>query len=82
MSNITDAGGGQSLAKTIKSVQLHVAQQIEGAVRGFVSAEDKHYKVALTLTELGVLIQGKKTNKLVPFTNIQGIDFGKAEESC
>lgn len=66
----------------IIAITMHVGQHIEGRVLNFVSVKDKAYRVELTQTEKGVRIQGKITNKLIPFANLQSVEYGQTEESC
>lgn len=59
--------------KEIQSIRLHVPQQVEGSPRGSISAVN-NVKLEFVLP-LGVLVTGKITNVLVPFSNIQGVYF-------
>lgn len=60
-------------SETILAIQMHAPQRIEGKVLGFAHAEA--LGLTMEIVEKGVRIRGPKTNKLVPFANIQGIDF-------
>lgn len=71
------------IGDNVTGMQLHVAQNITGQVRGHVAAGKAEIK--MTLTEYGVLITGlngryKGTTKLVPFGNIQSINFNDPNE--
>lgn len=57
----------------ILSVSLHVAQNIGGQVAGTINAE-KHF-IDIEETDRGVLFTKKGCRKLVPWSNIQGIDY-------
>lgn len=59
--------------KKVVRITLHVGQQITGTVR--TSVDTDLHKAKMTLTDAGVLIDGHMTKKLIPFSNIQGIDF-------
>lgn len=59
--------------KEILSLNLHVGQFVSGQMCTNVNA-DKH-KVVMTLTPVGVEIIGSQTDKIIPFSNIQGIDY-------
>lgn len=72
------------LGENVTGMQLHVAQNITGQVRGHVDAAKAEIK--MTFCEYGVLITGlrgqyKGTSKLVPFGNIQSINFNTPEEN-
>lgn len=60
-------------AEEILSITLHVGQFVEGQVATNINVDK--YKVALTLTDLGVRMRGEHTNSLIPFSNIQAIAF-------
>lgn len=55
------------------SIDLRDAQSIEGLVIRFVNADSSNVK--LTQEDKGIRVRGKKTNKLVPFSNIRSIDY-------
>lgn len=57
----------------IIALNLHVGQHITGNVRTSVNAV-KH-EVVMSLSEIGVVVIGKDTHKLIPYSNVQGIDF-------
>lgn len=63
----------EGLIKII-AISSHAAQLITGNVRGHIHGE----KAGVTLTfdedGDGVWVRGKQTNKLIPFSNIQGLD--------
>lgn len=61
----------------ILSVSLHIAQNFGGFVAGTINSE-KHF-LKISQTENGVVVEGKGCRKLVPWSNIQGIDY-KTEE--
>jgi hypothetical protein len=61
----------------ILSVSLAMAENFGGFVAGTINAE-KHF-LKMVQTEHGVLVTGKGCSKLVPFTNIRGIDYKTAE---
>jgi hypothetical protein len=65
------------MEREILSVSLAMAENFGGFVAGTINA-DKHF-LKLTQTVNGVFVEGKGCAKLVPFTNIRGIDYKTAE---
>lgn len=61
----------------ILSVSLHIAQNFGGFVAGTINSE-KHF-LKITENTQGVLVEGRACKKLVPWSNIQGVDY-KTEE--
>lgn len=57
----------------IITVALHIAQNFGGTVTSNPHSE-KH-SLNIKLIDTGVHITGKGSNKFIPFSNIQGIDF-------
>jgi hypothetical protein len=57
----------------ITSITMHVGQHVTGEVRNSVNA--KRHNAEMSITEIGVHIDGPGTNKLIPFSNIQCVDF-------
>jgi hypothetical protein len=62
----------------IAQLNLHVAQMVAGQMVATINAE--RLKVTMEENASGVRVKGFKTNKLIPFSNIQGIDY-KLEEN-
>jgi hypothetical protein len=61
----------------ILSVSLHMAENFGGFVAGTINSEKHSLKIVQT--EYGVLVTGRGCSKLVPFTNIRGIDYKTVE---
>lgn len=61
----------------ILSVNLHVAQNFGGFVAGTINAEKHNLKITADIN--GVLVEGRGCKKLVPFSNIQGVDYKTAD---
>jgi len=57
----------------IKQLNLHIAQMVGGQMVGTVNAAK--LAVVMEETPVGVYITGPKTQKLIPYSNIQGIDY-------
>lgn len=61
----------------ILSVNLHMAENFGGFVAGTINSE-KHF-LKITEVDKGVLVEGAKCSKLVPWGNIRGIDYKTKE---
>lgn len=57
----------------IKQIRLHVAQQLRNTV---VAAFDtKNHNIVMVDTPMGVRIKGEGVNKLIPYSNIQCVEY-------
>lgn len=65
--------------KEISALNLHVGQFVSGQMVNSIDATK--YKVKMTLTQYGVSVVGHLTDKLIPYANIQGIDFKRTENA-
>jgi len=65
------------MEKEIIAVNLHVGQFVAGQMVTSINADK--YDVKMALTTAGVTVIGFRTDKLIPFSNIQGIDFKRTE---
>lgn len=71
------------IGENVSGMQLHVAQNITGQVRGFVAAEKAY--VTMSFTEYGVLVTAtaetkfEGETKLIPFGNIQSITLNEID---
>ncbi len=65
--------------KEISALNLHVGQFVSGQMVNSIDATK--YKVKMTLTPYGVAVVGHLTDKLIPYANIQGIDFKRTENA-
>lgn len=66
-----------SKEKEISAMNLHIGQFVGGQM--VTSVDATKYKVKMTLTQYGVSVVGHLTDKLIPYSNIQGIDFKRTE---
>lgn len=65
--------------KEIATLNLHVGQFVAGQM--VTSIDANKYKVKMALTSNGVSVVGHLTDKLIPYSNIQGIDFKRTENA-
>lgn len=59
----------------IIAITTHAAQTITGNVRGHIHAEKAEVELTFDDQNRGVWVRGRGTNKLIPFSNIQGLDI-------
>lgn len=57
----------------VLSVSLHAAENFGGFVAGTINAEKHHLEIEET--DKGVIVSSKACRKLVPWSNIRGIDY-------
>lgn len=67
------------MEKEVLVVNLHVGQFVEGQMVTSINADK--YDVQMTVTEIGVDVVGHLTNKTIPFSNIQGIDYRRSKKA-
>lgn len=58
-------------------VQTHIGQLVTGQVRVNINAEKAGVEITFDKDRPGVRIKGKGTNKFIPYTNIQSVDFAE-----
>lgn len=58
----------------IIAISTHAAQTVTGQVRGHIHYEKAEVELTFDEQGRGVWVRGKGTNKLIPFSNIQGLD--------